>query len=277
MSRYGISEWYGRSIFDLAPTERQRFARSALGQAPPRACPFVGKSCHKAGGVCAIQRYEPRGGVTGAPVIVCPTRFEQENILLYWLAEIVGFEISTVQVAREVAFMESTATRRSAGRIDIVLARVNDGLRWFGLEVQAVYFSGKGMQSEFEALAASTDIVPPYPSAVRRPDWRSSSAKRLMPQLQIKAPTLMRWGSKIAVAVDRPFFQQIGGPSPDPSRDLNDGDVIWMVPALTDGVLKCGHWEVLTLEESSNRLLSARTINRQTFEAELKAKLRPIC
>ena len=63
-----------------------------------------------------------------------------------------------------------------------------------------------GMRTEFERLALDADKLPPSPNAVRRPDWRSSSAKRLMPQLQIKAPTLRRWGTKLAVAVDMPFL-----------------------------------------------------------------------
>ncbi len=100
---------------------------------------------------------------------------------------------------------------------------------WYGLEIQAVYFSGPAMQSDFTRLLASTATVPPAPAAVRRPDWRSSSAKRLMPQLQIKAPTLRRWGTKLAVAVDLPFFNAIGGPSDNPSRDLDDGDIVWLI------------------------------------------------
>ena len=52
------------------------------------------------------------------------------------------------------------------------------------------------MSSQFEILAADEDVVPPYPDHTRRPDWRSSSAKRLMPQLQVKVPTVRRWNSK---------------------------------------------------------------------------------
>ncbi|MCY4459587.1 MAG: NotI family restriction endonuclease [Albidovulum sp.] len=109
----------------------------------------------------------------------------------------------------------------------------------------------------------------------------SVSAKRLMPQLQIKVPTLRRWGSKIAVAVDRPFFEAIGGPSPDPRQDFSDGDVIWMVPELvrqTNGefALERGHWEVLTLENSEQKLLAAKSIREEDFEDMLREKREPI-
>ena len=85
----------------------------------------------------------------------------------------------------------------------------------------------------------------------------------------------------MAVAVDRPFFESIGGPSRTPSRDLNDGDIIWLVPELTRDTegryrLSRGHWEVLTLEEASNKLLAAETVRREAFERELQDKLEPL-
>ena len=178
--------------------------------------------------------------------------------------------------------MESLQDNKPAGKIDLIVARdVNDRLEWYGLEIQAVYFSGKGMTSEFEALRDNNSLPPPYPNEVRRPDWRSSSAKRLMPQLEVKVPTLRRWGSKMAVAVDRPFFDSVGGPSESYSQDLGDGDIIWLVPAIypdNEGKLTFmrGHWEVLTLEESRNKLLAARTIQRNEFENNLRSRLIPL-
>ena len=48
-----------------------------------------------------------------------------------------------MQVATEVGLMEGTETGKPAGKIDMVVAASADAeLRWFGLEVQAVYFSG---------------------------------------------------------------------------------------------------------------------------------------
>lgn len=290
MSRYGIGEWYGSPLTALTVTRRQQLARAALGEDAPPACPFQegAPTCCKAGGVCSLQRYDE--GVNGrveqtedAPVIVCPARFEQDGLLIRWLAEIVGLSPAETMIAREIPFMQSTSTERPAGKIDLVIGRVGDGdLRWYALEIQAVYFSGPGMTSQFEILRDDPTSLPPYPDRVRRPDWRSSSAKRLMPQLQIKAPTVRRWQTKIAVAVDRPFFNSIGGPSPEPSKDINDGDIIWLVPELAqnDGgdtyELVRGHWEALTLEASTEKLLAARTISRDAFEAALREKLSPV-
>lgn len=163
----------------------------------------------------------------------------------------------------------------------IVAHQQGDNLRWHGLEIQAVYFSGQGMETEFKALRDDLQEPPPFPSANRRPDWRSSSAKRLMPQLQIKAPTVRRWGAKLAVAVDRPFFDAVGGPSPQPSHDLNEGDIIWLVARLERayaGTLELAqaHWEVLTLEDSNKRLQAAETVSRENFEIALRSRLRPL-
>lgn len=255
----------------MQPSRRKELAQAALGQIDPPACPFRSslKPCTKKGGVCSFRAGD------GPVVILCPQRFDQNNILPLWLAKIAGFQ--SIYIAREVSFMRSTDTEREAGRIDLVVSQDNAASRWFGLEVQAVYFSGRGMTSDFQAMLTHDNLEPPPPTAIRRPDWRSSSAKRLMPQLQVKAPTLMRWGTKLAVAVDRPFFNSIGGPSPAPSQDLNDGDIVWLVPKMNDKYrLEPDHWEVLSLEVSSDKLLSAETVKRPDFEATLRLKLKAL-
>jgi hypothetical protein len=67
-------------------------------------------------------------------------------------------------------------------------------LRWCALEFQAVYFSGKSMENDFKAMGDWIGPGVPFPTVQRRPDFRSSGPKRLMPQLQIKVPTVTRSG-----------------------------------------------------------------------------------
>ncbi len=286
--RYGIAEWYGEPFADMAPTRRQALAGIALGENKRLpVCPFQSGNvtCSKKGGVCSIQRYSeesekhPVGRIgtrEGMPVITCPRRFEQNDLIPKWLAEIVDF--SDAFLAREVPFMRSTFTGKPAGRIDLVLAnseRIDKSSQWFGLEIQAVYFSGPSMSADFTLLRTDNGLLPPAPTAVRRPDWRSSSAKRLMPQLQVKAPTLRRWFTKLAVAVDFPFFEAVGGQSAEPSQDINDGDIIWLIPRVSEQYeLEAVYWEVLSLEDSSKKLLAADPIRRGEFEAVLSDKLR---
>ncbi len=288
-TRFGICEWYGEPFATMTAQERERFADIALsGERAAPQCPFQQNRspCAKRGGACSIRPYRrgqdnALGEAAGDPVIVCPRRFEQDGLPARWLGDIVGFNANEVQVATEVGFMQGTETGRPAGKIDMVVASTaGDAMQWFGLEVQAVYFSGPGMQTEFERLRDNAGQAA-FPDAVRRPDWRSSSAKRLMPQLQIKVPTLRRWQAKMAVVVDQPFFESVGGASANPSHDLGDGDIIWMVVGLaTDGRepyhLTRHHWEVQTLEASSERLLAAKTIQQQAFLNLLRQKLKPI-
>ena len=283
MTKYGIMEWFGEPFASMPPSRRQELAQAAMKQKKPPACPFQpgAVACGKKGGVCSIQQYERDGdrvgNAVGNPVIMCPKRIEQDGAVLEYLANVVGFDKSEAFIAREVPFMNSPATNRPAGLIDLVLADEAKGLKWVGLEIQSVYFSGPGMQTEFECLLHDDGNTPPYPDKNRRPDWRSSSAKRLMPQLLIKVPMLRQWGKKLAVAVDVDFFEAIGGASDKPSHDTDDGDIIWLVVEITkERNLVVRHWEVLPLDESSEKLRAADMIKRREFEERLRAKLQPL-
>ena len=66
------------------------------------------------------------------------------------------------------------------------------------------------------------------------------------------------------------FFHAIGGPSQKVNQDLNEGDIIWLVPQISDEYrLEALHWEVLSLEDSSDKLLAAKTVKRREFEEAL--------
>lgn len=287
--RYGIAEWYGNNFMTLSVPDRLELAAHALRDETSDApcCPFQKQQrCQKAGGVCAIRKYAGRNGRIVKPigdmVVTCPRRFEQDDLVLSWLADIVGIEPSRAHFAMEVPLMQHGKTGKLAGKSDFVIAESRHGrLVWHGLENQAVYFSGVKMEHDFLVLNNDEQEQAPFPQKVRRPDWRSSSMKRLMPQLQIKGSTLRRWGAKLAVCVDRHFFDYIGGPSSQPSRDLDLGDVIWMVPEFKDAGSGChrmsrGHWEVMTLEDTATRLNADKTVTKSAFEESLHQKLRPL-
>ncbi|MYE00168.1 MAG: hypothetical protein F4Y03_02650, partial [Alphaproteobacteria bacterium] len=114
--RYGIAEWYGAPMGSLSVAERHQRAKMALGHADPPTCPFQARerACGKKGGVCSIA-------LPGqSPVIICPRRFDEGDMIPRWLGEIVGF--SDPYVAREVPFMRSPTTGREAGRIDLIVS-----------------------------------------------------------------------------------------------------------------------------------------------------------
>ena len=106
----------------------------------------------------------------------------------------------------------SDAQGKSAGNIDVVLVAYDDKGKVYdfgALEIQAVYISGN-VREPFEYFMkdpkgrASMDWSkePNYP----RPDYLSSSRKRLAPQLLFKGGILLRWQKKIAVALNKSFF-----------------------------------------------------------------------
>src|SRR3989344_121445 len=107
------------------------------------------------------------------------------------------------------------ANGKSAGNIDVVLVAYddNDQIYDFGaLEIQAVYISGN-VRDPFEhymknpKARATMDwsTQPNYP----RPDYLSSSRKRLAPQLLFKGGIIHSWRKKTAVALNKKFFDTL--------------------------------------------------------------------
>lgn len=137
--------------------------------------------------------------------------------------------------------------------------------------------SGHGMSLEFNILECDGRDTPPYPNLHRRADWRSSGAKRLMPQLQTKVPILRQCETKMAVAIDVNFFEAIGRVSSNPSHDIDAGDVIWLVIGMSDEhSLEVQNWEMWSLEDSITKLVASEKISRHEFEKILCTRLQPL-
>jgi len=121
---------------------------------------------------------------------------------------------------------------KTAGNIDVILvAYDNNGEVYdFGaLEIQAVYISGN-VRDPFEYFMkdpkdrASMDWSkePNYP----RPDYLSSSRKRLVPQLLFKGGILHSWKKKMAVALNKSFFATLPSLKQVPK---SDADIAWLI------------------------------------------------
>ena len=150
-------------------------------------------------------------------------------------------------------------------------------MAWTALEIQAVYFSGNAMKGEFEAFNdVAVDWVI-FPAGRRRPDYRSSGPKRLMPQLQIKVPTLRRWGKKMAVVVDRAFFDSIG--EMDNVADISNADVAWFIVKFEEDEgqrrVRIVRDEVrfTTLERSVEGLTGGKPVPLPVFETRINEKI----
>ena len=200
--RNPLAEVFGFPIDDMS--------QIAVNHRSGRLCPFhnsSGLQCTKNSatdplGVCSIS-----AGDTIA--VTCPIRFRQDMQIVADAAQFFFPNGGTYVTLTEVRLND--AVGKSAGNIDIVLAALDDRGRVidFGaIEVQAVYITGN-ISNVFKAYmqAPAENISLAWPSKnYPKPDYLSSSRKRLAPQLIYKGGILHAWGKKMAVGVHSAFF-----------------------------------------------------------------------
>lgn len=217
-----MAEVFGYQIDDFS-SEAIRHRRHHL-------CPYNNKvpSCTKDKandplGVCSIYHGE-------IITITCPVRFRQDWLIATDAAEFFFPDATSWTSLTEIRLND--ANGKSAGNIDVILVSFDaDGqlLDFGALEVQAVYISGN-IRNPFAHYMRDPEANAQmdwqgeknYPRA----DFLSSSRKRLAPQLIYKGGILHSWGRKMAVAVDKAFFETL----PDlPQVEANQADVAWLV------------------------------------------------
>jgi hypothetical protein len=214
-------------VFGYLPTDHTQKAKRYRSH---RLCPFNNRvpNCTKDKaknplGVCSIN-HESR------PVITCPIRFREDWLVADDAASFFFKDEASWSSLTEVRLNDSHG--KSAGNIDLVLVAYDDNgkLYDFGaLEIQAVYISGN-VREPFEYFMedpqgrASMDWSkePNYP----RPDYLSSSRKRLAPQLLFKGGILHSWRRKTAVALNKTFFATL--PSLE-QVSKSDADIAWLI------------------------------------------------
>lgn len=157
-------------------------------------------------GVCSVFH-------DGAPAITCPIRFREDWLITDDAASFFFPEGSTWSSLTEVRLND--ANGKTAGNIDVVLVSYDESgkvLDFGALEIQAVYISGN-VRDPFEYYMKDPkgrtkmdwSDQPNYP----RPDYLSSSRKRLVPQLLFKGGILHSWKKKSAVALNKSFFDTL--------------------------------------------------------------------
>ncbi|NLE30617.1 MAG: hypothetical protein GX629_13205, partial [Phycisphaerae bacterium] len=200
-----LAEVFGYLADDQSP--------QAVRHRAHRLCPFGNKipNCTKDKaknplGVCSVFH-------NSTPAITCPIRFREDWIITDDAASFFFGDSTTWSSLTEVRLND--AQGKSAGNIDIVLAAYDDNGKVFdfgALEIQAVYISGN-IRDPFEYYMKDPKTrgqmdwtaQPNYP----RPDYLSSSRKRLAPQLLFKGGILHSWQKKIAVALNKVFFDTL--------------------------------------------------------------------
>jgi len=286
-SRYGIGEWYGKRFTRIAPKDRVKYA--GLKGINNERCPFLPGSgmCNKEGGVCSLLAYLKNDDGTVEPdskrsdlVTLCPNRFWEQQIVFKAVGESI---LGTTQptIVKEVGFLQRVdrtgkVTSKMVGRIDAVLLRTNEKEEiedWCALEMQAVYISGKSIEHEFKAIEKESHQLL-FPVFNHRPDFRSSAPKRLMPQLQIKVPSLRRWGKKMAVVVDKPFYDSSAPIKEVPN--ISNADIAWFIVDYNglNGQLQLQKKTYTTLESSIVGLTAGEPVTKQQFEEQLSSYLK---
>jgi len=205
MAKHPLAEVFGFPI--------NNHSKKAVRQREKRLCPFNNKvpNCTKDKasdplGVCSVFEGD-------SVAITCPIRF-RENWLIAEDAAAFFFPPKTKWTSLvEVRLNDKHGN--SAGNIDIVLVAYDEKgkvIDFGSCEVQAVYISGN-IREPFEhymenpARNSKMDWMgqPNYP----RPDYLSSSRKRLAPQLLFKGGIFKEWGKKQAVAIHRGFYETL--------------------------------------------------------------------
>ncbi len=236
-----LAEVFGHFVEYLSP-KANRYRSGRL-------CPFNNRvpNCTKDKaknplGVCSVFH-------DGVPAITCPIRFREDWLITDDAASFFFGDGTAWSSLTEVRLND--ANGKSAGNIDVVLVAYDDSGKVFdfgALEIQAVYISGN-VRDPFEYYMKNPkahaqmdwSAQPNYP----RPDYLSSSRKRLAPQLLYKGGILHSWRKKTAVALNKSFFETL---PPLKTVSKPKADIAWLIYDLQ-----------LVREEGQERLTLTKT------------------
>ncbi len=217
-----LAEVFGHLVDNQSP--------KAIRYRSGRLCPFNNKvpNCTKDKaknplGVCSVFH-------DGIPAITCPIRFREDWLITDDASSFFFGDATAWSSLTEVRL--NNANGKSAGNIDVVLVAYDDNGKIFdfgALEIQAVYISGN-VRDPFEYYMKNPkanaqmdwSTQPNYP----RPDYLSSSRKRLAPQLLYKGGILHSWRKKIAVALNKSFFETL---PPLKTVSKSKADISWLI------------------------------------------------
>lgn len=199
------------------------YSERAVRYRENKLCPFnnIVSSCTKNSieyplGVCSLNH-------KGQPVIICPIRFREDWKIVSDVASFIfGKNVAWTHVG-EVRLKDKYG--KSAGNIDYVLVSYDDKgrvLDFGSLEVQSVYISGN-LTGPFTSYLDDSTKEFNWTQAFKypKPDYLSSSRKRLIPQIIAKGSILNQWRKKQTVALQTAFFNTL---PPLPEVDKVDSD-----------------------------------------------------
>jgi len=175
-------------------------------------------------GVCSLNH-------KGKQVIICPIRFREDWTIISDAAKFIFDGKATWTHVGEVRLKDKHG--KSAGNIDYVLVSYDDKgrvLDFGSLEVQAVYISGN-LTGPFTAYleAPTPDFIWTQAFKYPKPDYLSSSRKRLIPQIIAKGSILKQWNKKQVVVLQTSFYNTL---PPLPEFDKSESDFAFFLYVL---------------------------------------------
>ncbi|MFN0013285.1 MAG: NotI family restriction endonuclease [Saprospiraceae bacterium] len=193
-----------------------------------RLCPFNNKvpNCTKDKandplGVCSIHHGTNR-------VITCPIRFREDWVIVENAARFFFGKGKRWTSMTEVRLTDKHGL--SAGNIDFILASYDEygRLTDFGsLEVHGVYISGN-LRNPFSEFMKNPSPDFQWRSGYNfpKPDYLSSSRKRLIPQMLYKGGIFHFWKKKQAVALQKSFFETLPNL---PQVEAEKAEIAWFL------------------------------------------------
>jgi len=206
------------------------FSEKAIRYRKNKLCPFNNKvpSCTKDKaqdplGVCSIFYNKNK-------VITCPVRFREDWLIAQDAASFFFPESTDWTSLAEVNLPDKDG--KTAGHIDLILvAYDNEGvITDFGsVEVQAVYISGnirRPFTHYIKNPTVNADMIWQGKKNYPKPDFLSSSRKRLIPQMLYKGGIFDAWDKKQAVVLQKCFFDTL----PElPTTSKEKASVAWLL------------------------------------------------
>jgi hypothetical protein len=220
LNKSPLAEVFGFPIQNDSP-KAKRYRKQKL-------CPYNNKvpNCTKDKakdplGVCSVLHKKKS-------IITCPVRFREDWIIVDNAAEFAFGSKAKWTSLSEIKLVDKNG--QSAGNIDFVLVQYNDQgklIDFASLEVQGVYISGN-LRNPFEEYLKRPTEKFEWPKGYNypKPDYLSSSRKRLVPQLLYKGGIFQSWKKKHTVALQKTFFDTL----PQlPTTSRSKADIAWFL------------------------------------------------
>ncbi|HOE05777.1 MAG TPA: NotI family restriction endonuclease [Bacteroidales bacterium] len=191
-------------------------------------CPFNNKvpNCTKDKandplGVCSVFH-------CNHPVITCPSRFREDWLIIENAAKFAFSEKTKWTSLSEIKLLDNNG--QSAGNIDFVIVAYNEKgqlIDFVSLEVQGVYISGN-LRNPFDSYLNKPSQEFNWSSSYNspKPDYLSSSRKRLIPQMLYKGGIFHTWRKKQTVALQKSFFDTL---PKLPTVTKEKADIAWFL------------------------------------------------